>query len=659
MATGEAPSKEYAAKPADSIDLSEFSGIAKTALITGRHGTGKTTLLLDRIQALLESGADPEGILVVCASALSEQDFKLALSKRCSECKVLPQVLNTRRLARDILAESEAEAQTGRHPRLLAEFEYSILLHDLKTTGIKPKRLKEILKFFYKSWTELADEDPHWLVTNEERNLHALLKDELVLLRCMLEPELAATAVKWLKLSPRDSGKGRYAQVFVDDYHLLSRASQLLVHLLAIESLTVTGTTESPLEVFESFPYKAGLDEFLLINPDAEQIDLAESYQSETIIRVRNALLNEEVFSTLPELRPATGAVQLPGKIIVEPSLTPEDEFIAIASHVKALLAAGTEPGDVAITAFNRSWARHIAEILRENGIPVELHYDHMSLGGDTRDLDKSLALRVYTALRLVADPDDATSWRCWCGFGDYLGNSAALAALHEQTASQESAITLDADTGDLRALLQSMALREDPDPGVKRVLALYREGNALVDACQGLRGSDALEQIVLWLTEGETSILPAVLQMPGWDADGLSCSQLVSLYEQRMTFPQLDDPTGSVLVTSPSFLSGKHFKTLLVCGFVNGFIPPRGYFDLVETSPEQQTKIRNRCLHMIALILGCTSETLVLTYFEKIDLASAERLNLSIKRIRAEKGQRVCTILPSELLELIVLVVQ
>ncbi|MDR3315718.1 MAG: hypothetical protein LBS98_04485, partial [Coriobacteriales bacterium] len=140
---------------------------------------------------------------------------------------------------------------------------------------------------------------------------------------------------------------------------------------------------------------------------------------------------------------------------------------------------------------------------------------------------------------------------------------------------------------------------------------------------------------------------------------DGLSCSQLVSLYEQRMTFPQLGDPTGSVLVTNPLFLCGKHFKALLVCGFVNGFIPTRDYFDLVETSPEQQVKIRNRCLHLLALILGCTYETLVLSYFEKIDLVSAERLNLSIKRIRAEKGHRVCAIAPSELLELIVLETQ
>jgi hypothetical protein len=654
MADGEAPPKEYAAHAAGPINLLDFSSIANVTLITGRHGTGKTTLLIDRIQALLESGASPKGILVVCASSLSEQDFKLALSKRCGNCKALPQVLNSRQLTLDILADNEARLQTGRHPRLLAEFEYNILLHDLKTTGIKPKRLTEILKFFYKSWTELADEDPHWLVTNEERSLHTLLKDELIHLRCMLEPELAATAAQWLRSRAKESETWRYSHVFVDDYQLLSRASQLLVHLLTTKSLAIAGNKESSLEVFDSFPYEAGLGESLLINPNATQIDLVESPQSEAIIHARNALLAEDVFSALPALRTAMGVAQLPGRIMAEPSLTPEDEFIALANRVRAVLASGAEPGDVAITAFNRTWARHAADILCEYGIPVELHYDALSLGGDTRDLDKSLAQRIYTALRLVANTDDDASWRCWCGFGDYLGNSIAFGAINERSALQEPAVTLNADSGSLRALLQSLAPREDPNPSIERVLALYREGSALIDACQGLTGPEAIKEIVSRLTGGEGT-LPSVLQVPGWDSDGLSCSQLASLYEQHLFFPQLGDPTGSVLVVHPSFLNGKHFKTLLVCGFVNGFIPTRDYFDVVETSPEQQAKIRNKCLRMMSLILGSTYETLILSYFEKTDLLSAERLNLRIKRIRAEKGQRVCAIEPSELLGLIV----
>jgi hypothetical protein len=114
MAAGAVPSEDYATKEAGPIRLSEFGGISATALITGRHGTEKTTLLLNRIQVLLESGTDPEGILIVCASAFSEQDFRLALGERFGSDTRLPQVLNARQLAFDVLSDDEAVTQTGR-----------------------------------------------------------------------------------------------------------------------------------------------------------------------------------------------------------------------------------------------------------------------------------------------------------------------------------------------------------------------------------------------------------------------------------------------------------------------------------------------------------------------------------------------------------------
>jgi hypothetical protein len=169
------------------------------------------------------------------------------------------------------------------------------------------------------------------------------------------------------------------------------------------------------------------------------------------------------------------------------------------------------------------------------------------------------------------------------------------------------------------------------------------------------LTGTGALGEIVNRITGGKKSAPPALLQIPGWNIEGLSCSQLVAIYEQRLFFPQLDDPTGSVLVINPLFLNGKHFKTLLICGFVNGFIPAGEYFDRVETSPQQRTKLRNRSLRMISLMLGSALENLILTWFERIDLLSAERLNLSIKKIRAVDGERICAISPSELLDIIV----
>ena len=50
--------------------------------------------------------------------------------------------------------------------------------------------------------------------------------------------------------------------MLVDDYQLLSLASQVLAGLLAREGLVVTGDMQATSEVFEEYPYAAGLIEF-------------------------------------------------------------------------------------------------------------------------------------------------------------------------------------------------------------------------------------------------------------------------------------------------------------------------------------------------------------------------------------------------------------
>ena len=73
-------------------------------------------------------------------------------------------VTTPRALALDVLSDAEAMRWSGREPRLLTAYEELFLLEDMKACGLRPKRLREMLKFFYRSWTELADDDPNWLV---------------------------------------------------------------------------------------------------------------------------------------------------------------------------------------------------------------------------------------------------------------------------------------------------------------------------------------------------------------------------------------------------------------------------------------------------------------------------------------------------------------
>ena len=609
-------------KSTDPLDLTEYSGIPKTMMVIGTSCTGKTTFLLDKVLESLQNGVEPDDVVVICASALNAQDFKLSMQRRLANNTTLPRILTVREIALEILADPAAIAQTGRYPRLLADFEINFLLEDLKVSGIKPHRIKEMTKFFYRSWTELLDECPEWLLTIEEKNLHLLLKNELIYLRAMLEPELANTALKLLRANSGIASKWHFSQIFVDDYQLISRASQLLVHLLAQDCLTISGDEETTLEVFESYPYAAGLEEFVLINPEAELVKLTEVFQSKNTS--------------------------------VKPFVTPLDEFDGVSKLVSSLLATGCKPGDMAIAVFHRTWAQRIKADLGKLGVSAEVLYQDMSLSGDIRCFDKSKALMVYTALRLVADPHDDFSWRCWCGFGDYLANSLLFANIKEYVGTQMPLSEVNEELR-LYSLLQSMESSDDcPVKDCETLLPLYQAGRTLIDSCRGLTGAEALEKIVNLISGNNEEALPHALRIPGWDNQELSVTELVRLFEQYQFAPQLADPTNSVLIASPAWLSGKHVTNLIISGFVNGFIPSRDYFDGTITTIEKQARIQDRDRRTISLLLGCAQKNLTVTYFERIDPVSAERLKLSIKRIRIEKGEKTCVISPSQLLDLI-----
>ena len=62
--------------------------------------------------------------------------------------------------------------------------------------------------------------------------------------------------------------------------------------------------------------------------------------------------------------------------------------------------------------------------------VPAQALTDRQPVRGDIRDNERCVPAHVLTALDLVADPENVLAWRCWCGYGDWLANSSALANL-------------------------------------------------------------------------------------------------------------------------------------------------------------------------------------------------------------------------------------
>ena len=87
--------------------------------------------------------------------------------------------------------------------------------------------------------------------------------------------------------------------------------------------------------------------------------------------------------------------------------------------------------------------------------VPAQALTDRQPVRGDIRDNERCVPAHVLTALDLVADPENALAWRCWCGYGDWLANSSALANLRAYADEHDKGLVealRDAQNGALAA---------------------------------------------------------------------------------------------------------------------------------------------------------------------------------------------------------------
>lgn len=243
----------------------ELAPTPTAALIEGGIGCGKTAALIARVATFLEDGAAPEDMLVLAATPDAARVLGARLTEAAGERGAAIEVTCAREVALGLLASEEGRAFSGRAGRLVTPLELGFIMEDMKTSGLKQRRLREMLKFFYRNWTELAggaDDDDRWLIPGEEADTHALLKDVLRFTGGILEPEAAAMAVRFLLACPEVLASAQRTHVLVDDYQMHSRASQHLANLLARDSVTVAADPTAVVEVFDSYPYGEGIGEF-------------------------------------------------------------------------------------------------------------------------------------------------------------------------------------------------------------------------------------------------------------------------------------------------------------------------------------------------------------------------------------------------------------
>lgn len=670
----------------------ELAPTPTAVLIEGGVGCGKTAALITRVATLLEDGAAPEDMLVLTATPDAARVLAARLIEVVGERGGAVEVTCTRDVALGMLASEEGRAFSGRAGRLVTPVELGFIMEDMKVSGLKQRRLREMLKFFYRNWTELAggaDDDDRWLIPGEEADTHALLKDVLRFTGGILEPEASAMAVRFLLACPEVLASAQRAHVLVDDYQMHSRASQHLANLLARDSVIVAADPAAVVEVFDSYPYGEGIGEFTQANEGCERIVLNESYACAAAARAASRLRTSldagaaplgdaEAESDAPSPSQSassatsgtTATPTVPDRAAIAASFTalkatdPAAEMASVADAVQTALEAGADPSSIYVLAFHPAWERRVARALEARGIATATPVRGRVAAGDYRDLDRCAAARLLTALALVANAHDALAWRAWCGFDDYLANSAVFADMRAEADEQGK---------DLGAMLDEVAAAAPaesfPGTGIGRVLDAYRAGRTLIEQVQGLEGDELIGTIASALNltgeSGEHAIqlvraLTAPEPKPAVSAIDTSfgtsvpapapddAQTLITRARNRMSAPVFEATEGCVLIGDSAHLTGRTPTTLVLTGFVNGFFPTRDYFDATVTTPDKQKLVRATDTRRLYTAAGKATQRLIASWFTSTSLVEAETLKLEIARAKLRRGERIAVTTPS-----------
>lgn len=630
--------------------MSQDTSQVKATRIVGGVGCGKTHELIERVCSPLSGGEKTKNVLVLCATPQACESFTLRLGAAAKVAGVNADgvtVTTPRALALEVLSDAEAVRWSGREPRLLTAYEELFLLEDMKVSGLRPKRLREMLKFFYRSWTELADADPNWLLAGEEANVHALLKANLAFTRSIIEPEAGNLAVNYLRSHAGAVAAHSFAHVLVDDYQRINRASQLLAGLVATETLTIAGDRAACVQVYDSYPYAAGLDEFMDAHEGAEDIELSACHACAAGAAGAAKLLADPAMQSIA-FHAAEDVVA--DQTVVLESPLPEDEFGAVARFAAEAVAAGTNPADIVVATPNGVWSRNMVKALLAAKVPAQALIDRQPVRGDIRDNERCVPARILTALDLVADPENALAWRCWCGYGDWLANSSALANLRAYADEHDKGLV-----GALRNLTNGAVAANAGDAdrvvGAKRVADAREAGVALIESAAGLEGTALLDKLAELVTGQEGATAPGIVSTLCLGEQDNSAAAMAERFRSRLLAPRID-AASAVRVVPYDQAAGLSPKMLIISGFANGFIPCREYFDSAEMPLDKQEKEHAKDARRVYAMAGKASEQLVVSRFTTTSLETAGVMKLHIGRIRLQDGKRTCIIEPSDFTE-------
>lgn len=550
-----------------------------------------TETFLNWAAQLHERGAHP---LVVCADDVAYRRYQA----RLAAMPMLPDdcVATMQDVCLGIIANPTVSKVLGRDAYVLNQNEYDVLMEDVKVSGLKPRRLREMLKFFNKSLSEYANEEEGWLISQEEQTVFAILEENLEVRRALLPSEVAGQAYRGMQKAAVEPVP---CTILVDDFATLSRASQRLLHFLATEGMVIAGNTHEAYNAQEAYPYPQGFAD-VMADESFERVALAQH-------------------ATAPQVRQVT-------------LKDPLEEFAYIADEVSACIDEGVAPCDILVAVPNVTWGRQVLKALEARGVAAAFDTGTSKIKGDPRTKGRYDALKLAAFLRLVEDPSNMTALRSWLGLGDWLLRSEAFLEL--MAYARDHACSVQCAIADLRSMKDSERTSrifgkfDAPLDELDEVRAALREASPA-------QAAEVFSQHGMPLSASQKALLGA-----GERADVLALA--------RGAFVPEPFPEQVVCIAPYARCHGRFVRATFIAGMVNGFLPAADAVDDKHTIDHKaRALVRDRA--RFDDMQATARDQVVCTSFEQDRLENTATLPMQPRRVFVQDGERYAAIAPSE----------
>ncbi len=414
--------------PLDATQSIAARSMTPIQLTLAGPGSGKTTTLVARYEALVEDGVDPRAILALTFTRKAAEEMSHRVWRDCGRMLTRREPgLSQRDLAistfhafalqelkRDALA---AEGEVG-HSGLRVGFR--MLLEKRQQRAIFSQR-----KMWWRETGDIVD-----IIANaKERLLDAAAFEQEILndpARC--EDRLWIEAIRYFQVyqahlrqdgavdfsdfvprlvammdrhpGTRESITGRFSHVLVDEYQDVNPGQHLLLDRFVEDgaNLWAVGDDDQTLFSFRSSDvrlilgfadhYRSSWDRWNLASsrgagapiPASAAVEvhrLARNYRSHAaIVRAGQSLIRHNHFRLDKPLSPARPDIVEPdpvNRVAIYGYVTPEEEATQVAAAVKALLDRGVEPDEIAVLYRTSSLSHHLAVAFVGAGVPFTI----------------------------------------------------------------------------------------------------------------------------------------------------------------------------------------------------------------------------------------------------------------------------------------------